>query len=53
MAMKETYLAPEMKVTECELYELIAASFRDDESQVVSDTHAGSRRVDLWDEVDE
>ena len=43
MAMKENYMTPGMKTVKCELYELIAASFRDDENEVVSDGHAGSR----------
>ena len=43
MAMKENYITPLMKTVNCELYELIAASFRDDENEVVSDGHAGSR----------
>lgn len=43
MAMKENYMTPRMKTVKCELYELIAASFRDDENEVVSDGHAGSR----------
>ena len=51
--MKKNYVIPETDIMDVELDGIIATSFRDKESEVVSDGEAGSRERSVWDWMEE